>query len=100
MAIHIIHNSKYNAHTESFCKKSSLLPLQSFAEYFKIKFMHQHYFKQLPASFGSTWFTNAARRDDAHHIALKNEEDYYEPLSRLSSTDNHPLVILVSKNLA
>jgi hypothetical protein len=92
MAIRIIHNSKYNAHTESLFKKFSILPFLSFAEYFKIQFMHQHCFKQPPASFGSTWFTNAKRRDDANHIALRNNEDYYEPLSRLSSTDNHPLV--------
>jgi hypothetical protein len=92
MVIRIFHNSKYNAHTESLFKKSSILPLPSFAEYLKIQFMHQHYFKQLPASFGSTWSTNAERRNDAHHIALRNDEDYYDPLSRLSSTDNHPLV--------
>jgi hypothetical protein len=92
MAIRIIHNGKYNAHTESLFKKSSILPLLSLAEFFKIQFMHQHYFKQLPASFGSTWSTNTERRDAVHHIALQNEEDYYEPLSRLSSTDNHPLV--------
>jgi hypothetical protein len=92
MAIPIIHNSKYNAHTESLFKKSSILPLPSLAEFFKIQLIHQHYFKQLPASFGSTWSTNAERRDEVHHIALRNEEDYCEPLSRLSSTDNHPLV--------
>jgi hypothetical protein len=92
MLICIIHNSKYNAHTESLFKKSSILPLPSLAEFFKIQFMHQHYFKQLPASFGSTWSTNAERRDDAHHIALRNEEDYYVPRSRLNSMDNHPLV--------
>jgi hypothetical protein len=92
MAIRIIHNSKYNAHTESLFKASSILPFPSLADFFKIQFMHQYKFKFLPHSFSNTWLTNSQRNEDNNFPVLRNEDDYYVPLSRLRSSDYHPLI--------
>jgi hypothetical protein len=92
MAIRIIHNSKYNAHTESLFKASSILPFPSLADLFKIQFMHQYKFKFLPHSFSNTWLTNSQRNEDNNFPVLRNEDDYYVPLSRLRSSDYDPLI--------
>jgi hypothetical protein len=92
MAIRLIHNAVYNAHTESLFKKSEVLPLHMLIDYFRIQFMHQFVYNHLPASFSRCWLTNAERRDDGP--ALRNEEDFFVPISRLTSTDRHPLVVI------
>jgi hypothetical protein len=93
MVIRIIHNRSYNAHTDSLFKSSAILPLPLLADFFKLLFMRQHKFNNLPVSFGDTWITNAERREDNEDLpALHNQEDYYVPFTRLQSTDIHPLI--------
>jgi hypothetical protein len=65
IALRIIHNSSYNAHTESLFKTSAILPLHLLADFFKLQFMHQHKFRHLPASFNNTWTTNAERWENS-----------------------------------
>jgi hypothetical protein len=72
IAIRIIHNSPYNAHTESLFKTSKILTLKYLAELFKLQFMHQYTFNNLPISF-----TNVERRETVDHIHLCNLEGYY-----------------------
>ncbi len=68
-----------------------VLPL--LADFFKLLFMHQHKYNNLPVSFGDTWITNVERREDNEYLpALRNQEDYYVPFTRLQSTDIHPLI--------
>jgi hypothetical protein len=50
--------------------------------------IHNH----LPASFSQCWLTNAERRDDSP--AFRNEDDYFVPISHLTSTDCHLLVFI------
>jgi hypothetical protein len=76
IAICLIHNSAYNAHTESLFKASSILPLNYLAEFFKLKFMHHYTFKNLAISYLNTWPTNAERREEADHLNLCNQYDY------------------------
>jgi hypothetical protein len=78
MAIRVIHNSSYNAHTESLFKSSSILPLNSLIEYFKIHFMYLFTFKLLPDSFNDTWLTNADRREEEgdDRAIIRSEDDY------------------------
>jgi hypothetical protein len=90
-AIRVIHNSSYNAHTESLFKASKILPLPLLADFFKLQFMHQHKYNTLPVSFRDTWITNSERREDADAPVLRNEDDYFVPFTRLHSTDAHPL---------
>jgi hypothetical protein len=92
LALRIIHNSSYNAHTESLFKTSAILPLPLLADYFKLQFMYLHKFKHLPVSFRDTWILNAERREESYLPTLRDDEDYYIPFSRLSSTDTQPLV--------
>jgi hypothetical protein len=92
IALRIIHNSSYNAHTESLFKTSAILPLHMLADFFKLQFMHQHKFKHLPASFNNTWTTNAERWGNSERPTLRDEEDYYIPHTRLCSLDQQPLV--------
>jgi hypothetical protein len=93
MAIRIIHNSSYNAHTESLFTSSAILLLPLLANFFKLLFMHQHKFNNLAVSFGDTWITNAERRGDNEDLpTLHNQEDYYVPFTRLQSTDIHPII--------
>jgi hypothetical protein len=91
-AIRLIHNVPYNAHTESLFKSSAILPLNFLIEFFKIQFMHQFVNNYLPSSFANTWITNAERRDEADGPVLRNALDFIVPFSRLSSTENHPLI--------
>jgi len=96
-AIRIIHNSSYNAHTESLFKSSKILPLPSLISFFKIQFMHRFTQGQLPISFSDVWITNEARRRhleanlDFNNFRLRNDDDLYIPPARLASTERLPL---------
>ena len=89
-AIRIIHDLKYNAHTEPFFKKSKILPLPNLIHFFKLQFM-QHFTQGfLPSSFAGTWTFNHNRLLD-HSYNLRNSDDIYVPYARLTSVLNHPL---------
>ena len=90
-AIRIINNAKYNSHTESLFKKCKILPLPSLIEFFKLQFMQQYVRGHLPASFNDVWITQEARRQaDNVEYLLRNSENFYTPMSRLFTLDNHP----------
>jgi hypothetical protein len=56
--------------------------------------MHQFVNNCLPSSFGllDTWTTNTARREEIDGPVLRNALDFLVPFSRLTSTNNHPLI--------
>ena len=89
-AIRIIHNLKYNAHTESFFKASNILPVPKLIEFFKLQFMQQFTQGLLPSSFANVWTTNNTRRINSQYH-LRNHEDIHVPPARLLLTENHPL---------
>jgi hypothetical protein len=93
-AIRLIHNSAYNAHTESLFKISAILPLNHLIEFFRIQFMHQFVNNYLPLSFANMWTTNAERRVEADGPVLRNALDFIVPFSRLTSTENHPFIAI------
>jgi hypothetical protein len=93
-AIRLIHNSAYNAHTESLFKSSAILPLNHLIEFFRIQFMHQFVNNYLPLSFTNMWTTNAERRDEDDGPVLCNALDFIVPFSRLTSTENHPFIAI------
>ncbi len=73
-ALRIIHNSSYNAHTESLFKISAILPLPLLANYFKLQFKYHfklqfkylHKCNHLPLSFQDTWISNTERREESY----------------------------------
>ena len=92
MALRIVHNSSFNAHTEPLFKKSNILPLSKLIEYFKLQFMHRYIIPETPSSFDNMWQRNEERRRPLEH-SLRNMSDFFVPPSRLVSTDNFPLVL-------
>jgi Reverse transcriptase (RNA-dependent DNA polymerase) len=95
-AIRLISNAKFNAHTEPLFKKHSILKLPDLIETSKLKFMHNFIYQKLPVSFRGTWTTNRSRREAAAQgnfelAALRNEDDIFEPLSRLETVSRLPL---------
>jgi hypothetical protein len=91
MAIRLVFNAKYNAHTEPLFKKADILPFNYLCDYFKIQFMQQFSQGFLPSSFSNTWITNAIRRADQPQIELRNRDNYNIPYTRTSTLDKHPL---------
>ena len=92
MALRIVHNSSFNAHTEPLFKKSNILPLPKLIEYFKLQFMQRYIIHETPSSFDNMWQKNEERRRHLEH-SLRNMSDFFIPPSRLVSTDNFPLVL-------
>ncbi len=98
-AIRLIFNKPYNFHTEPLFKASKILPFESLIQFFNLQTMHRYIQGFLPAAFSSTWVTNMERRrnDDIQvnvnpQRMLRNDEDFYVPFARLSSSLNQPLI--------
>lgn len=96
MAIRLLHQSKYNAHTESLFKNSKILPLILLANYFKIQFIHRYVHNHLPACFDETWTTNEERRRlnnfGGHDLRpIQNADDFYITPPRLAIIEKQPL---------
>jgi hypothetical protein len=90
MAVRLVFNAKYNAHTEPLFKKTDILPFNYLCDYFKIQFMKQFSQGFLPPSFSNTWITNAIRRADQPQIEFRNRDSYNIPYTRTSTLDKHP----------
>jgi len=90
-AIRIIHDLPYNSHTESFFKKSRILPLPDLVAFFSLQFMQQFTQGLLPSSFDNVWTINAMRDPSGRRYQLRNDDDLYIPPARLASTEKHPL---------
>jgi len=91
MAVRILYNASYNAHTEPLFKASEILPLEHLCEFFKLQFMQNFIQGFLPVSFEDTWISNKIRRAGQEQIELRNSEDINIPFARLTSTERHPL---------
>jgi hypothetical protein len=59
---------------------SLILPLNYLAELFKLQFMHHYFFINVPITYLNPWPSNAERRENADHLNLCNQHDYYVPL--------------------
>ena len=90
IAIRIINSVSYNAHTEPLFKKSGILPLETLVEFFNLKFFHNFIHNELPISFANLWMRNEDRRNE-DRMNLRNNQDYFIPSSRLTSTEKFPL---------
>jgi hypothetical protein len=95
-AIRLIHNAKYNAHTESLFKESKILPIPKLIEFFQLQFM-QHYVNGfLPSSFNDMAITREAVRNLGENengplrYQLRNDEELFLPHARLKTTEKAP----------
>ena len=93
-AIRIINGGNYNSHTEPFFKNSKILPVPSFTLFFKLQFMQQYMQGFLPRLFDNIWINSNARFTAGEvHYALRNNDNFYLPMCRLSTLDSHPYFI-------
>ena len=53
--------------------------------------MQQYTLNYLPASFNVTWILNSARRGQ-NEAPMRNNDDFYTPLSRLALSDRLPFI--------
>ncbi len=90
-AIRIIHGLNYNGHTESYLKKSKILPLPLLIDFFRLQFMQQYVQGLLPTLFDLVWTTNSNRAN--RYYVLRNDEEFYIPPARITLTQKHPLHI-------
>ena len=72
-------NSSYNAHTGPIFKAHNILPFDSLITQSQLTFMHSIAHNYAPASFDSTWTTNATREPN---LNLRNANEFYLPLPR------------------
>ncbi len=61
IAIPLITNSRFRAHTEGLFTSSKILPLEELNDYFKLLFIQQLISYTLPASFRHVWSSNIDR---------------------------------------
>ena len=91
VALRIITNSQYNAHTEPLLKKLRILQFPQLCDFFKIQFMHSFKQEFLPTSFNETWQTNRIRRNDLAEIELRNDDLLAIPFARTKFCERLPL---------
>jgi hypothetical protein len=91
MAIRILNDSSYNAHTEPLFKSCGILPLKQSCDYFKVQFMQKFTRGFLPSSFDDVWISNKIRRAGQDQVELRNNDDINIPFARLASTQRQPL---------
>jgi hypothetical protein len=92
IAIRIISNAKYNAHTEPLFKTLDILPLPSLVLYFQLQFMQQFQQKFLPEIFSEAWIYNSVREIGENAIVLRNNGQLQVPFARISLVEKLPLV--------
>ena len=92
IALRLLSNSKYNAHTEPLFKTFDILPLPSLIQYFKLQFMQQFQQKFLPEIFHETWLYNNVREIGENAIVLRNNDQFRVPFSRIAMVDKMPLI--------
>ena len=89
-AVRLISSAAYNAHSEPLFKSNNILPLYKLIEFFKLQFFQRFIQGFLPSALCNTWTKNS-ERNEAHHYALRNQDDFYIVTSRLTQFENFPL---------
>ena len=70
-------------------------------DYFNIQLLHRFTLNALPKSFQGMWVRNSDRvqNEEDLRMHLRNQDDFFIPPTRLSSTDKFPLVNIPSLGL-
>jgi hypothetical protein len=72
IAIRLLSNAKYNAHTEPLFKTLDIMPLPSLIQFFQLQFMQHFQQRFLPVIFSDAWFYNSIREIGENSIVLRN----------------------------
>jgi len=95
MAVRIIENSKFNAHTEPLFKANNILPLPKLVLYFNLNLIHNYHYKFLPKAFNNYWPTNRELRGNNEFLPdLRNDFDLNVMFCRLKNTERFPYINL------
>jgi hypothetical protein len=90
IAVRLITNSPYNAHTEPLFKSLKILPLNYLIQMQKLQFMQRYIHNDLPRSFTGEWLTNEERRQDPDQAVLRNQDNLHVPFARTVFSENMP----------
>jgi len=88
-AIRIVCNSKFNAHTEPLFKKAKILPLPKLTMFFRLQFFQRFLQGFTPTPLINTWIKNRDRPYTGGSN-LRNSNDIFLPVSRLTHFENFP----------
>jgi hypothetical protein len=95
MAIRILSNKTYNAHTEPLFKSLEILPLNDLILLSKLKFFHSYVYNTIPSAFRSTWLTSIEQRHIDGQLNLRynlrNNDDFFIPFVRTTFLSRFPL---------
>jgi hypothetical protein len=94
-AIRLVHNAKFNAHSESLFKDSKILPLPKLIEYFQLQFMQHFVNGHLPNIFNEMAMTREDFRNQGNNARyqLRNDDELFLPHARLTSTQKAPFYL-------
>jgi DNA primase large subunit len=92
IAIRLLSNAKYNAHTEPLFKTLDIMPLPSLIQFFQLQFMQHFQQRFLPVIFSDAWIYNSVREIGENSIVLRNMDQLRVPFARISLVEKLPLV--------
>ena len=90
-AIRVVHNAKYNSHTEPLFKRSNILKLNDLTVLQSVLFMYDYRTGKLPQSFHGYYTTNQDMPNSRH---TRQSELYRLPRCRLSLCSRLPFYVL------
>jgi len=93
MAIRIITNEKYNAHTRHLFKQEDILPFDLLIQYLKLSFMQSVIQKRAPIALDGIWITNQEYRiaNNTYNIELRGDGELHIPFYRTNQLSRYPL---------
>ena len=88
MAVRCIKQATYYSHSSPLFKNLNILPFESLAHYFKLKFMYEYKNNLLPRSFNNMW----PRRGELNgNFVLRNNNNLTVPFSRINLVERLPI---------
>ncbi len=91
MAVRCIKKATYYSHSRPIFKNLNILPFESLALYFKLKFMYEYKNQLLPRSFNNMW----PRRGEVNgNYRLRNNNNLTIPFSRINLVQRLPFCSL------
>jgi len=93
IAIRIINNASYNAHTQPLFKSNKILPLWDIITYTKAVYFQTIVQKKSPSSLHNVWLKNRDLRirTGTYNRELRNDDDFHVPFSRTNQIERFPL---------
>jgi len=96
IAIRLITNTRYNAHSTPLFKTEGILPLNLLIQFNKANFMQGIVQNKAPIIFNDTWMTNMQHRQllNTYDRELRNDSELFIPFSRTNQLSRFPIISL------